>query len=165
MDEGNNKQQQQIESGNGVVDNTDYIAALNELKEKSVDRAKYDQLKAENKKLLDSIVNGTSVEVPPVVQKKSTEELRKAWLKEDQTNLEYIQNTLALREAIISEGNPDPFLPIGKQISPDDNDINAANKAAQVLQECVDYADGNSDIFTTELQRRLVDVNVGPKRK
>jgi hypothetical protein len=147
-------------SGTPVVDNTDYIAAINELKQNSVDRSKYDALKAENKKLLDSIVNGTEIAQPAVEQKKSVEELRAAYLKEDQSNLEYITNALKLREAIIAEGKPDPFLPIGEQIMPTDDDVKTAEKVAQVLQECVDYAEGDSAVFTNELQRRLVDVKI-----
>lgn len=147
-------------TGTEVVDNTDYIAAIKELKENSVDRSKYDALKAENRKLLDSIVNGTDVDLPAKEEKKSVEELRKEYLKEDQSNLEYITNTLKLREAIIAEGKPDPFLPIGNQIMPTDDDIKTANKVAQVLQECVDYAEGDSAVFTNELQRRMVDVKI-----
>jgi len=150
----------QNETGTPVVDNTDYIAAINELKQNSVDRSKYDALKAENKKLLDSIVNGTEIAQPAVEDKKSTEELRAAYLKEDQSNLEYITNTLKLREAIMAEGKPDPFLPIGEQIMPTDEDVKTAEKVAQVLQECVDYAEGDSAVFTNELQRRLVDVKI-----
>ena len=153
-------EEEKVVTGNDVVDNTDYIAAIKELKENSVDRSKYDQLKAENKKLLDSIVNGTTIELPSKEEKKSISELREAYLKEDQTNLEYITNTLKLREAIIAEGKPDPFLPIGEQIMPTDEDIKTAEKVAQVLQECVDYAEGDSAVFTNELQRRLVDVKI-----
>ena len=49
----------------GKVDDTqvDYIEAIKNLKQNTVDRSKYDELKAENKKLLDSIVNGQSVDV------------------------------------------------------------------------------------------------------
>lgn len=143
-----------------VVDNTDYIAAIQELKQNSVDRSKYDQLKAENKKLLDSIVNGTAIEMPAAEEKKSIAELREAYLKEDQSNLEYISNTLKLREALIQAGEPDPFLPVGSQIMPTDEDVATANKVASVLQECVDYAEGDSSVFTNELQRRLVDVKI-----
>ena len=149
-----------IETGTDAVDNTDYIAAIKELKQNSVDRSKYEALRAENKKLLDSIVNGTEIAQPAVEQKKSIGELRDAYLKEDQSNLEYITNTLKLREAIIAEGKPDPFLPIGEQILPTDEDVAAANKVASVLQECVDYAEGDSAVFTNELQRRLVDVKI-----
>ena len=147
-------------TGEKVEDMTpDYLAAINELKQNSVNREDYNKLKAENKKLLDSIVNGTSVEVQ-MPQSKSIDELRAAYLKEDQTNIEYISNALKLREALIAEGKPDPFLPIGEQILPTDEDIAAANKVASVLQECVDYAEGDSAVFTNELQRRLVDVKI-----
>ena len=147
-------------TGEKVEDMTpDYLAAINELKQNSVNREDYNKLKAENKKLLDSIVNGVPVEVQSP-QRKSIEELRAAYLKEDQTNLEYISNALKLREALISEGKPDPFLPIGEQILPTDEDVAAANKVASVLQECVDYAEGDSAVFTNELQRRLVDVKI-----
>lgn len=147
-------------TGTEVEDMTpDYLAAINELKQNSVDRSKYEELRAENKKLLDSIVNGTEV-AQPVEEKKSVEELRAAYLKEDQSNLEYITNALKLREALMAEGKPDPFLPIGEQILPTDEDVATANKVASVLQECVDYAEGDSNVFTNELQRRLVDVKI-----
>lgn len=147
-------------TGNQVDDMTpDYLAAINELKANSVDRQKYEELKAENKKLLDSIVNGTEVALPRD-EKKSIEELRANYLKEDQSNLDYISNALKLREALMAEGKPDPFLPLGEQILPTDEDVATANKVANVLQECVDYADGDSNVFTNELQRRLIDVKL-----
>lgn len=149
-----------IVTGTQVEDMTpDYLAAINELKQNSVNREDYDKLKAENKKLLDSIVNGTEVALPKE-DKKSIEELRAAYLKEDQSNLEYITNTLKLREALMAEGKPDPFLPIGEQILPTDEDVRTAQKVADVLQECVDYAEGDSNVFTNELQRHLVDVKI-----
>lgn len=153
--------EEKLTSETGTVEDMtpDYLAAIKELKENSVDRQKYNELKAENKKLLDSIVNGTEVALP-AEEMKSVEELRAAYLKEDQSNLEYITNVLALREALMAEGKPDPFLPIGEQILPTDEDVATANKVAQVLEECVDYAEGNSAVFTNELQRRLVDVKI-----
>lgn len=153
-------EEEKVVTGTQVEDMTpDYLAAIKELKENSVDRSEYDKLKAENKKLLDSIVNGTEVALPKA-EKKSVEELRAAYLKEDQSNLEYIENALKLREALIAEGKPDPFLPVGEQILPTDDDVKTAQKVADVLQECVDYAEGDSAVFTNELQRRIVDVKV-----
>lgn len=148
-------------SGTEVEDMTpDYLAAINELKQNSVNREDYDKLKAENKKLLDSIVNGTPAGEQTMPEGKSIEELRAAYLKEDQSNLEYISNALKLREALMAEGKPDPFLPIGEQILPTDEDVAKAQHVAEVLQECVDYAEGDSNVFTNELQRRLVDVKI-----
>ena len=36
-----------------------------------------------------------------------------------------------------------------------DDDFAKAEKVAAVLQECVDYADGDSNVFTDELKRRI----------
>lgn len=155
----NDETQTNVTSETTGIDNNQYIDALNQLKQNSVDRSKYEELRAENKKLLDSIVNGTEI-AQPTVEKKSIEELRANYLKEDQSNLEYITNALALREALIAEGKPDPFLPIGEQILPTDEDVAKANNVATVLKECVDYAEGDSAIFTNELQRRLVDIKI-----
>ena len=140
----------------------DYLATIKELKQNSVDRQKYDQLKAENKKLLDSIVNGQELDLPKAEEKRSVDEIRSEMFKEDNglTNLQYIQDALELRSQLISEGKPDPFLPVGNQIAPTDFDIATAERVANVLQECVDYAEGDSSVFTNELLRRTVDVKI-----
>lgn len=72
--------EKELQSEPGTVEDTaaDYIEAINTLKQNTVDRQKYNELKAENKKLLDSIVNGQEIEVTKKVEKKSVEELRRA---------------------------------------------------------------------------------------
>ena len=146
------------------VDNNQYIQAINELKEKTVDKEKYIKLQQENKKLLDSIVNGTEIDLVKQTEKKTIKELRDDYFKPDQSNLEFVKNTLALRQAIIDSGKSDPFLPTGNKIIPTEEDIATATRVANILQECVDYADGDSTVFTNELQRRTVDIPM-PRRK
>ena len=134
---GDFKQMDEEKSVTGDVEDmtVDYVAAINELKQNTVDRQKYDQLKAENKKLLDSIVNGQEIDVHKAPQKRSIEELRKDLFsgRKELNNLQFITDALELRNALISEGEPDPFLPIGNQITPSDSDVSAAAKVAQVL--------------------------------
>lgn len=144
-----------------AVDNTDYIAAIKELKEKSVDRQKYDQVVAEKKALLDALVNGEEIQAPNTTRK-SNDEIRKELLVQNSglSNLDYAKLALELRENLISEGKPDPFVPIGRQYTPTDEDITCANKVATVIQECIDYAEGDNAVFTNELQRRMVDVKI-----
>ena len=152
-----------------VEDNTqDYLAAIKELKEKSVDRSEYDKLRAENKKLIDAVVNGQPGQEEPVVSKHSKEqidELRNDLFNspKELNNLEYITKAMELREALIENGEPDPFLPVGKQISPTRDDIEGAEKVAQVYRECIDYAEGDSEVFTNELMRRTRDVKLPRK--
>lgn len=148
-------------TGEEVEDMTpDYLAAIKELKQNSVDRQRYDELKAENKKLLDSIVNGQAVEVEAGPEYRDVETIREELFNHEHNNLEYVRLALELRNTLIAEGQPDPFLPAGKQISPTREDIEAAERCAQVYQECIDYAEGDSALFTQELMRRTKDVKV-----
>lgn len=148
-------------SGEMVEDNTqDYLTALKELKQNSVNRQDYDKLKAENKRLIDSIVNGQEINVEAQKPQRSIEDLRDELFNKDLTNLQYITDALELRDRIIQSGEPDPFLPIGEKIFPTDDDVKTANRVADVLKECVEYANGDSQVFTNELNRRLVDVKI-----
>lgn len=148
-------------TGNEVDDMTpDYLAAINELKQNSVDRSKYDALKAENKKLLNSIVNGQDVQLESQPKMRSVDEIREELFNHEHSNLDYIKLALELRATLMAEGKPDPFIPVGKQISPTRQDEEIAEKCAQVYQECVDYADGDSEVFTNELMRRTRDVRI-----
>lgn len=152
-----------------VEDNTqDYLAAIKELKEKSVDRSEYDKLRAENKKLIDAVVNGQPGQEEPAVSKHSKEQiddLRNDLFNspKELNNLEYVTKAMELREALIENGEPDPFLPVGKQISPTRDDLEGAEKVAQVYRECIEYADGDSEVFTNELMRRTRDVKLPRK--
>ena len=152
-----------------VEDNTqDYIAAIKELKQNSVDRSEYEKLRAENKKLIDAVVNGQPGQEEQVVVKHSKEQiddLRNDLFNSPRelNNLEFITKAMELREALMENGEPDPFLPVGKQISPTRDDIEGAEKVAQVYKECIEYAEGDSEVFTNELMRRTRDVKLPRK--
>ena len=141
-----------------VGDNTaNYIEAIKEMKANSVSKEAYVKLQQENKQLLNSLVNGQSIEVEkeePVDIDGLRQKLFSA-KKHDMTNLEYVSNALKLREALMEKGEMDPFVPSGKKIHPTDDDFKKADKVATVLQECVDYADGDAMVFTDELKRRI----------
>ena len=152
-----------------VEDNTqDYLAAIKELKQNSVNRSEYDKLRAENKKLIDTVVNGLPGQEEQVVVKHSKEQiddLRNELFNSPRelNNLEYVTKAMELREALIENGEPDPFLPVGKQISPTRDDLEGAEKVAQVYRECIEYAEGDSEVFTNELMRRTRDVKLPRK--
>lgn len=161
-------EEKEVVSGT-VEDNTqDYLAAIKELKEKSVDRSEYDKLRAENKRLIDAVVNGQPGQEEQVVVKHTKEQiddLRNDLFNSPRelNNLEFITKTMELREALMENGEPDPFLPVGKQISPTRDDIEGAEKVAQVYKECIEYAEGDSEVFTNELMRRTRDVKLPRK--
>jgi hypothetical protein len=68
----------------------DYIEAIKNLKQTTVDKTAYDALRSENKKLLESLINGEEIQPQNKVLTESIEELRKEVLTNDSlTNLEY----------------------------------------------------------------------------
>ena len=151
-------EEKQINETGAVVDNTDYIEAIQTLKQNSVDRSKYEELRAENKRLLQAVVNGQPAEEKVEIAKPDIQELRRKLAnssEEGLCNLEYVETALKLREAVIAEGKEDPFVPIGSKYTPTAADYERANRVATVLQEMVDEADGDPQIFLNEYQRRV----------
>ena len=145
---------QNLETG-AVEDSTqDYLEAIQSLKQNSVDRSEYEKLKAENKKLINAVVNGQSADVENQPQFRDVDVIREELFNHEHNNLEYVKLALELRSTLMAEGKPDPFLPMGAQIAPTAEDEEKAEKAAQIYQECIDYADGDSKLFTQELMRR-----------
>lgn len=144
---------------NQEVDTTqDYISTITEMKKNSVARESYDKLKAENKQLLDALVNGKEIDIKkeePV----DISKLRADLFNRDKqsSNLDYVSSALKLRNALIESGERDPFLPYGDKVTLTAEHYDKAEQVAAVLQECVDFADGDSGIFSAELQRRLKD--------
>lgn len=141
------------------TDASEYISAINEIKANSVPRDKYEQLEREKKELIQALKNNEQISLVDTSEKKSVDELRADLFNpsHDLNNLEYVEKTLALRDALIERGERDPFLPNGSQYREDPNDIAKAEYVAQVFRECVDYANGDSQLFTQELMRRTND--------
>lgn len=141
-----------------VDTNQMYIDTINELKANSVSKADYDKVVNENRNLLKSLVQGNPMSTDKdETPKRTADEIRADLFGKDHTNLEFAQEALELRDTIIANGGTDPFLPVGKDIIVTDSDVASANRVAEALKQCIEYADGNSDIFTNELQRIMVD--------
>ena len=145
---------------------TDYIAEIQKLKANTVSIDDYNRLKNDNKKLITALASGETIgSTEPSNPEKNINDLRNKLLKDGSNlnNLEYVKTAVDLREALIAQGQKDPFLPYGEGVLPTAEDIECANRVANVFRECIEYADGDPDIFTSELQRRTVDA--GPIRR
>lgn len=144
---------------------TDYVAAIQELQNNSVSKTQYEKLRSENKKLLDALVSGQQIDLPKE-EPADVDELRKKLFNKDATlnNLEYVDTALKLRTALIEKGARDPFLPVGDRVSETAEMYDIAQRVADGLQECVDFADGDSGIFTAQLQRITKDTPIKRRR-
>ena len=139
----------------------DYIEAIKNLKQTTVDKTAYDALRSENKKLLESLVNGEEIQPQNKVLSESIEELRKDILTNDSlTNLEYWDKVLKLRSALLKRGDEDPFVPQGQKVNATAADYQNAEKVATIMQEMVDNSEGDPNVFLNEFQRRVKDTNI-----
>lgn len=145
------------------VDNTDYIAAIKELKQNSVPKSEADALKAENKKLLDALVNGEELEANSGEQLGSRLDYYKAY-KENKfsTDLEYWTNFINLRKATIKEYGADPCVtgsfgltPEGGRISPAYGEEETINEQLDMIEDFITQANGNSLVFETLMQSAM----------
>lgn len=148
-----------------------YIEALTNLKANSVSKELYEQAVAENKTLLDSLINGkTSAAAEETTEKgPSLEELKTALFKPEKelNNMEYIQRTLAFRDKLLEETGEDCFV-AHSTLNPDYDEAREKIKAqnvADVYRQCLDNCNGDSKIFTALLQNRMIDNYVPPRRK
>lgn len=143
----------------GEMDNNSYIEAIKEMKKNTVPRGDYEKVQAENKKLLETLIDGGQAKVVNAEEKVDADALRKELYFSDKpmSNLEYVEKTLKLRKAQMEQGYQDPFLPTGTLVPLTQDDYAGAEKVATVLEECVEIANGDPHAFNMEFQRRLAD--------
>lgn len=136
----------------------DYLSQIQQLKDNTVSKDDYNRMAEENRKLLKTIVEGGSRNDPePAAEAVDFEKLRSDFFNPDNNNLKFAERALKLRKALIDAGEDDPFAPNGIQIHSTTEDYAAAERVAEVLEECVNAANGSSEVFTAELQRRTKD--------
>lgn len=146
-------------------DNQDYIDTINQLKSNSVSKDDYNKVKAENKRLLEALANNQQINQSVIQEPVDKDKLRADMFSGDLDNLSYAKTILKLREAIIEEGGNDPFVAVGQKVIPTGEDYECAERVARVMQECIEYADGDSQLFTQELNRRTIDNSTRPSNK
>ena len=147
-----------------VEDDTtnNYIETINEMKKNTVSKEMYAKLQEDNKKLLDTIVNGNYHTDDEEEQAKKEvpvdlDAIRKEMFSGNCSNLKYAEDALKLRSEILKKDGVDIFLPHGSHIKPTKEDVESVTNVVNCLQHCIDEADGDSSIFTLELQKFLTD--------
>ena len=142
----------------------DYIATIKELKQKTVDKDKYDALKAENKKLLEAVVNGREVETPENQEKLESRDVYYKRYKENKfsSNLEYWDNFLKLRKATIKEHGLDPCVtgnygltPDGNKIEPSYGETEAIEAQMSTIEKFIKESEGNPVAFDALMQSAI----------
>lgn len=141
-----------------------YLDTINELKQNTVSKEKYEKILEENRQLLNNIVNNNVVEKKEV-EKIDKDKLRKVIVNPNSTDLEIVSAAVELRKEILKEGGRDPFLPNSPNYSATYNDMQGAEKVAKAFEHCIEVADGNDSVFINELNRITNDSPLPKKRK
>ena len=132
--------------------------ALKELRENSVSKEDYEKVVQTNKELVAQVINGgEGGNGQPAPEKVDISALREELYGPkgaDLSNLDFWKKTLKLRNAVLEQEGYDPFLPHGAKIKPSETDVERANAVANVVQECIDEAEDNSEVFTALLQSK-----------
>ena len=134
-------------------------------KENSVPKEDYERVVQSNKELTQDWAQGRTVDQTPE-DTDTVESLSKELFAEDRaelSNLETAEKILKLRQKLIDAGKQDPF------VNTDSNGVTAddyetAKRVAAGLQNMVDEADGDPDVFNAMLKRQ-VDGGMSGKRK
>ena len=137
---------------------SEYINQIKDLKEKTVSREEYERIKNDNKELAKALINGTGANIPGITkpeEKPDLDDLRKKlFTKKSKNDLEYFTNLLALRDGVMADGQPDPFLPINREFRATAQDEADAERIATQIKEAIEYADGDPAVFSNDLRRR-----------
>ena len=136
----------------------EYINQIKDLKEKTVSREEYDRIKNDNKELAKALINGTGANIPGITkpeEKPDLDDLRKKlFTKKSKNDLEYFTNLLALRDGVMADGQPDPFLPVNREFRATAQDEADAERIATQIKEAIEYANGDPAVFSNDLRRR-----------
>lgn len=133
----------------------DLIQMVEDLKANSVSKEDYQKLQADNKRLMQALIKNEKLQ--EVSEPFDLAGTCKELLNGDNTNLEYIDKALKIRKHIKDTKGIDVFVNQGALERPSEQQLAAAETVAEVLQECVDEAQGDAAAFQVALQRRTTD--------
>lgn len=136
---------------------TNYIEIIENLKKSTVPREQYDKVMKDNKALANALMTSkpeSTDESEHVATDEEVAALRKKLFKTNSgiTNLDYVKTALELRTALMSRGEPDPFLPNSEDARKEFSEETAV-EIAEGLASIVEYADGDAALFNSELKR------------
>lgn len=139
-------------------DNLDYIDVIQDYKENYVPKSTLEAKDKEIDKLKKALFEGESYTTVETSRRPSSEISAEIFSDDENlSNLDAAKLFLELRDSLLAEGKADGFTGFGIKFIGDESDPASAEKAAAALQSCIDYADGDSALFSQELQRIMTD--------
>lgn len=139
---------------------TSYAEELRKIRETSVPRQQYEELKKQNDTLARNLANRTFAPEEKKEEPKPVDldALRKRLFTTKQRGLSFWTDALALQEEL-AKRTPgyDMFAGSGASSEPPSAAAREASSQLQrVVKECIDLANGDPDVFDAHLQSRIV---------
>lgn len=153
-------QEQQIGYVNDLLSANEKIA-----NEKKILEAEVEKMKRDNKELVGRLLSGENMTEEDTTTIDEYAETLYGDKCDQLTDIEYIDKTCKLRRKVIKEKGFDPFVGRGKKYIPEPDEAEKAENVARVFEECVEYANGDNQLFIQELQRRTIDVPIPFKNR
>lgn len=150
--------EENVENGN-----EDYIETIKNLKQNTVPKSEAERLKADNKRLLEALTNGETIEQPKAKEFDEEETISKI-MNPNVRDLDYFSNLLALRNYKLETEKIDIFAGKGSSYQPAENEDAKIENVVKCLEHCIEYSDGDPDAFDKELERITIK-NIKPRRK
>lgn len=128
---------------------------IQRLKDSTVTKEEYAKVVAEKNELVDSVINGSRLNLKSEEKEKPADlkELAKSLMEDGIGNLEYAERALKYRDAYMKKTGKDPFAPNNDRMTSEDSARAAA--VADTLKECVAQANGSESVFTGLLADRI----------
>ena len=114
------------QEGNTTETEFDPVQAINELKQNSVSKEKYDKVFEEKNKYLKALIDGNQVAEAQPKEPVDVDALRADLFGKDLSNLDFAKKALELRDALIERDGVDIFVGKGSKLTPTQEDYEAA---------------------------------------
>lgn len=144
-------------------DQMDPVDIINNLKENSVSKDRYNEIVAQNRKLMKALANGEKIE-GEAPKKPDIQELRNTLFSDpdqDVININYMSSALSLRDTLLEDTGKDIFA--GEY--PTEEQLTQANDFADAIRSALEVADGDDSIFTADFQRYFKDSPIAPSAR
>ena len=137
---------------------TNYLDVINELRKNTVSKADYERVMSDNRMLAEQLAystpSATAQEEEHIPTTEEVQNLRSHLFNTSGiSNLDYIRTALDLRDAVMKQGERDPFLPTNNGYIDNDVDKARVEAMAKGLRQMVDYCGNDKKLFDSELKR------------
>lgn len=139
-------------SGNDV-----YIEEIKRLKRETVPKGKYEELEKEKAELVKALADQDYSEAPAL----NSQEARN---RVDELRKKIFSGKTKYRHDYDYFTDLSEFIKLKRQLGDSDLD-DAELQLGDLLEDTLDYADGDPSVFMVELQRKIGKVNINQKRR